>query len=182
MSKEIQELMTLVAGGDMSALGELYDMLSPRVFNYARTITGNKELAEDITQDVFLRINKQASRLAKMTNPLAYIMVIARNHSYNLLKSGRRAAPLEDALDMSGDAPHYEHLIFEDAFSGLPPTQRETVYLHLVCGFSHKEAAKLQKAPLVTVKWRYGKALNKLRTYFTQDEKIQEKIIQEKMI
>jgi len=62
-----------------------YDKLVSRVFNYARTITRNSVMAEDITHDVFLQTLKHASRIAKMVDPVAYIMVATRNHSYNML-------------------------------------------------------------------------------------------------
>ncbi|MDR0326375.1 MAG: RNA polymerase sigma factor [Oscillospiraceae bacterium] len=172
MSKDIQALLSRLAGGDMDALGALYDTLSVRVFNYARTIARSREMAEDITHDVFLQIHKQAAKLAKMSNPEAYIMVTARHHAYNLLKRGRQEnVPLDDAREAEGPSSAYGRLLFDDAFSRLPANQRETVYLHLICGYPHKEVARLQNAPVVTVKWRYGKALAQLRAYFSQDEK-----------
>ena len=73
MSKDVHAFLAEIAEGNMGALGELYDMLSICIFNYARLITNNKELAEDITHDVFMRIVKQSARLAKMSNPIAYM-------------------------------------------------------------------------------------------------------------
>jgi RNA polymerase sigma-70 factor (ECF subfamily) len=172
MSKDTRALIADIAKGSMDAFGELYDSLARRVFNYARTITKNKEMAEDITHDVFLQTMKNASRIEKISNPVAYIMVATRNHSYNVLKRESRIIILEnDVIDNSAllSSP-YDQLLFEDAFNTLPANQRETVYLHLICGYAHKEIATIQDAPLVTVKWRYGQALSKLREYFTQNE------------
>ena len=171
MSKDIRTLISDLAKGDINALAELYDMLSLRIFNYARTITKNKELAEDITHDVFLQINKEAARIAKISNPAAYIMIITRNRSYNLIKRENRVTSLsDDTLEVSDDSSPYDNLLFEEAFSNLPVNQRETVHLHLICGYALKDIAKIQNIPLVTVKWRYGKALAKLRAYFKQDK------------
>jgi len=164
-------LVANVAGGSMDAFGELYDYLARRVFNYARTITRNKETAEDITHDVFIQTLQHASRIEKAADPVAYIMVVTRNHSYNLLKRESRTTVLEDdILDNATISSPYERLLFEDAFNTLPASQRETVYLHLICGYAHKDVAAIQNAPLVTVKWRYGQALSKLKDYFTQNE------------
>ena len=155
----------------MDALGELYDMLSLRIFNYARTIVKSKETAEDITHDVFLQISKQAARIAKISEPAAYIMTITRNHSYNMIKRNSRTNISTDELEETADdLSPYDNLLFEDAFSVLPANQRETVYLHLICGFTLKDVAKLQNVPLVTVKWRYGKALSQLKEYFMHDK------------
>ena len=172
MGNEINALLSGLAAGDMDALGGLYDALSARVFNYARTITRSRETAEDVTHDVFLQIHKQAARLADMSDPAAYIMVTARHHAYNLLKRGKREnVPPDNTPEAEEPSSPYDRLLFDDAFSRLPANQRETVYLHLVCGYLHKEVARLQNAPLVTVKWRYGKALAQLRAYFTENEK-----------
>ena len=172
MSENLHALMSGIAEGEMDALGELYDLLSGRIFNYALTITRNREMAEDITHDVFLQINRHAVRIAKLTNPTSYIMVTTRNHCYNLLKRGSQAAvSLNDILEVSDISSPYDRVLFDDAYSRLPPSQRETIYLHLICGFSHKDVAQIQNAPLVTIKWRYGKALARLKAYFTQGEK-----------
>jgi len=171
MNGDIHALIAEVANGDMVAFGKLYDSLTERVFNYARTITRSKEMAEDITQDIFIQIYKHAKRIAKASNPVAYIMTATRNRSYNLLKRESRFIDVEDnAMDFGSTESPYEQFVFKDAFNALPINQRETVYLHLICGYSHKDVAAIQNAPLVTVKWRYGKALSSLREYFSQDE------------
>ena len=140
-------------------LGELYDAWAVRIFNYARTITRNRETAEDITHDVFLHAYKQAGRIVKMKKPGAYLMVMTRHHAYNLLKRvSRESVPLDEVHEASVMSPN-EHLLFEDAFASLPAKQRETVYLHLICGFTYSEIAKMQNVHLITVKWRSGKAV-----------------------
>ena len=98
-------------------------------------------------------------------------MTITRNHSYNTMKRNNRTnVSTDDLPDIDDNSSPYDKLIFEDAFSVLPANQRETVYLHLICGFTLKDLARLQNAPLVTVKWRYGKALSQLKEYFMHDK------------
>ena len=168
MRNDIHNIISEIANGDMDAFGELYDSLSSRVFNYAMTITGNKDMAEDITHDVFLQVHKHAARIDKMADPIAYIMVSTRTHSYNMQKRERLVTGLQDdVIDISAISSVFNRLVLEDAFSALPANQREVVYLHLICGYKHKEIAAIQNTPLVTVKWRYGQALSKLKDYFT---------------
>ena len=176
MDRDIRALLCDMAEGDMNAFAELYNMLSLRIFNYARTIAKNKEVAEDITHDVFLQINRQAARISEISDPAAYIMVITRNHTYNLIKRCNKlnisavSLDSDDGFDISDNSSPYENILFEDAFSALPANQSETVYLHLICGYTLKDIAKMQDTPLVTVKWRYGRALSRLREYFAQDK------------
>ena len=166
MKQDIHDLLANVAQGSMHALGELYDLLSARVFNYAKTITQNREMAEDITHDVFLQVNRHALRIAKAADPVAYMMTMTRNHYYDLIKrNGPPNVSLDDISGLRGYAAP-DSLLFENAFATLPASQREAVYLHLICGFTHEEAANIQGVPLVTVKWRYGKALEQLKAYF----------------
>lgn len=172
MSSDINTLISDLAEGNMNALAELYSMLSIRIFNYAKTITQNKELAEDITQDVFLQIHKEAMRISKISNPVPYIMVITRNHAYNLIKCNNRTiSSIDNEIEISDNSSPYDRLLIEDAFSKLPLNQRETIHLKLICGYSFKDIAKLQNTPTVTVKWRYSKAISQLKAYFTQNIK-----------
>jgi len=55
-------------------------------------------MAEDITHDVFLQTYKHAARIDKMADPVAYIMVSTRNHSYNMLKRENRTTDLQDDI------------------------------------------------------------------------------------
>jgi RNA polymerase sigma-70 factor (ECF subfamily) len=160
-----------MAAGDMNAFDELYSMLSVRIFNYARAITNHKETAEDVTHDVFLQVYKHAARIAGVSDPVAYIMAATRNQSFDSLKRGRRAAmPLEDVSGICVASPSHDRLLIEDAFSFLPENQRETLYLHHVCGYTQKEVSKIMNVPLATVKWRCRKASSQLKAYFNQDK------------
>ena len=180
MDRDIHAMISDMAKGNMDAFGELYDSISDRVFNYAMTISRNKEMAEDITHEVFLQVYKHAGRIEKMADPVAYIMVSARNHSYNMQKRERRVTGLQDDVpDISAISSAFNRLVFEDAFSALPVKQREVVFLHLICGYKHKEVAAIQNTPVVTVKWRYRQAISKLKEFFAQngmEEKCDEQI------
>lgn len=177
MCADIRELLKSISGGDTGALGELYELMSARVLNYARMISQNHELSEDVMHDVFLSIYAQAGRIADAPNPEGYIMVMTRNRTYNLLKYRRREeTSLDDMRETSGGEMADGYLMFEDALESLPANQRETIYLRLICGYTYKETAKIQNAPLVTVKWRYGKAIDKLRDYFGEEESQNERV------
>ena len=152
----------------MDALDELYDLLSSRIFNYARSIIKNKEAAEDVVHDIFLRVYEQATRLAKMRNPVAYIMVATRNLAYDNMKRNKHCSQtLDEIHDITAEPMSYDTL--PDALSILPANQRETIYLHYVCGFTQKEIAKIMYAPLVTVKWRCKKAKQMLQEYYESE-------------
>jgi len=171
LDRDTHTVIADMARGSMNAFGELYDSLSSRIFNYAKTITRDKEMAEDITHDILIQTLKHATRIEKVADPVAYIMVATRNHSYNVMKRESRVTVLSDGvIEIGAISSPVDRLLFEDAFSALPANQRETVYLRFICGYTYKEIASIQNAPLVSVKWRYGKAIAKLREYFKNNE------------
>jgi len=174
MDNNINEILSNITKGDMNALGELYDSMAERVLNYAHMILRNKELAEDVTHDVFLQIHRQASRVVKVPNPRGYIMVMTRNRAYNLTRIERRkSASLDEVPEAFVNEQLDDRIMFETALSTLPAVQREAIYLHLICGYTHKEIAAIINAPVVTIKWRYGKAIEKLKEYMKQDERLE---------
>lgn len=170
MNEDIRALLADTAGGDRNAFGALYDLLSVRIFHYTRTIVQSKEAAEDITHDAFMRIHKNALRIASTPNPLGYIMVMVRHCAFDSLKRNKLTAiSLEDVVEVDAAAPIHTSLLMEDAFSRLPANQRESIYLRHICGFTQKEVAQIMHVPLATVKWRCGKAMAQLQDYFQQN-------------
>ena len=170
MNKEVHDFIVRMAKGDMDALGGLYDMLSVRIFNYARLIAKNKEMAEDVTHDVFIKIHEQSSRLTKISDPTAYIMVTTRNKTYDYLKPhSRTTISLDDASEVSISNSNDRVLIW-DAFSQLDTNQQEAAYLHYFYGFTQKEVAKITGVSLITVKRRCAKALSQIQSYFKENE------------
>ena len=171
MGKDIQVYLNKAAQGDMDAFGEIYTMLSVRIFNYARTILKSKEKSEDVTHDVFMQIMKKALRLSKMADPVAYIMVATRNRAFDQLKYNKRAAlSIDDVSEAGYTSLPYNKIHIEDALMRLPVNQRETIYLHYICGYRQYEVAKIMGVPLVTVKWRCKKAVSQLQIYFEKEK------------
>ena len=171
ISEDIHSFLKNLADGDISALGDLYDRLSKQMLNYANTIVRNNATAEDIVHDVFLLIHSNSKRILKAKNPEGYIMTMVRNRAYNLLKSKKMSETGMNLIpDIVDESSSEETLITADALDTLPKNQREALYLHLNCGYTHNEVALIQGIPLVTAKWRYAKALSRLREYFSQTQ------------
>jgi RNA polymerase sigma-70 factor (ECF subfamily) len=163
MNEELAGLLERISRGDFDALGCAYDLMADKIYNYMVSITQSKQISEDITHDIFLLIVKYAGRIQKASNPCGYIMTMAKNQAYSRLKREKRTILVVEIPDIAVEANHENLLDFHDAFKLLPANQREVIYLHLICGFTQKETAKIQQAPLVTVKWRYSKALATLQ-------------------
>src|SRR5262245_5866392 len=90
------QLMAAVAGGNEAALQAVYDRYAALIFTVAVRIVGDRQLAEEVVQDVFLRCWTRAARFDPARGSLpGWLMVITRNGAIDLLRSARRSPPLQ---------------------------------------------------------------------------------------
>ncbi len=173
-----RELVRAVAGGSSEALAELYDRHASVVFGLARRIVLRPEDAEEVVQDVFTQIWRQAHRYTHDRASVAgWIVMLTRARAIDRLRA-RRARPDEDrgdvalratSLSSSDPDPEAATLTAEQvrqvgsAFATLPNPQRTLLNLAYFEGLSHSEIAARTGVPLGTVKTRIRSAMETLR-------------------
>ncbi|MBQ8539065.1 MAG: RNA polymerase sigma factor [Ruminococcus sp.] len=148
---------------DKNAFITIYNELKIPVYTIAYRIVCSKELAEDITQEVFLRLFSSPPD-AEIKNPRAWIFAIARNLSLDHLRKAENI----NIDDITATFEHSEsdiiaRLDVETALQHLSTTEREIITLHLNAGLSFKEIASITKLSLPSTYRRYKKALGKLK-------------------
>ncbi len=167
---------------DPAALAELFDAYFGRIFNLAYRMTGKRTAAEDITQEVFLRVYKAAHRIDAARDPGPWLMTITANLCRERWRSARErfdrrlrsldAEPELAAVVPAGGADpelateqqdRQEKLM--EAIGRLAPPLRSVVVLHDFQGLSHEEIAPMVGARPAAVRKRYSRALAKLRDY-----------------
>ncbi len=175
-------IIELIANEQTDALGELYDRYSRLVYTVAIHVVWDAETAEEITQDVFMRIWEGARsyrhNLAKVSS---WIISIARHRSIDeLRRRGGRAENFQvDWPEDTGqeflnglpafDGPEEEvetgmqSLGIRRAIHSLPREQRVVLGLAFFQGYSHSQIAEYLGEPLGTVKSRVRLAMLKLR-------------------
>lgn len=151
------------------AFEELYDRYAPQVFRYCRRVLGSESLAEDMTQETFVRLYRSAARERAMTNVAGYVLRIARNLCLNAKSSkyyGLASLPEPDLPSPAG--AQYEHRelieIIRSTVECLPVDYREAFVLREYNGLSYAEIADILDIPETTVKIRIHRAKQKLRT------------------
>jgi RNA polymerase sigma-70 factor (ECF subfamily) len=165
-----------MAGGDQTALAELYDRHSRQVYSIAVRILQNPADAEDVVQDVFSQAWRHASRYDVARGAVgAWLLTVARSRAIDRLRARRvrpdLAAPgkiVRDVLDPALlqdaqllTAEQVERL--RGALGELPMPQRTALELAYYEGLTHKEIAERLQEPLGTVKTRIRLAMLKLR-------------------
>lgn len=163
-----------IAHGDMDALKNLYEIYKTQVYRLAFSMTGNKELSEDITQDTFLRIQERADTYHYNTSEAAWIYAIARNLAYDMLRKRSRESYEEvdaELLELSPSKvgnPESGHYVFLDLIKTLSDKDAEIVSLRILAELSFKEIGQITNASAEACNKRYVRALSKLRKELQQ--------------
>ena len=173
------ELMVGLAGGEIEALERLYDRYSSLVFSVGLRVLGDRQLAEDVTQDVFLRLwGRPWSYDPSRGRFRSWLMSVTRNRAIDerrrvvrrlrVEERGDDRAPELPAPDRFHD-PQLEAVLAEErravreAMTRLPPPQREVIELAYFGGLTQVEIAAQTGEPLGTVKTRIRLGIQKLR-------------------
>lgn len=167
--------------GDESALSELYTLYFPRVYRYILARTGSTYDAEDLTEEVFMRVLEAIERFQWRDVPFsAWVFRIAHNAVISQRrKDGTRgrSAPLSDvlAIDSQGPDELVENRLalnqIMEAAEQLPEAQRQVIALRFSAALSVAETAAAMGKGEGNVKVIQHKAISKLREMMGQKKK-----------
>lgn len=179
-----ESLMLAFKAGDSRAFEELVRRHRAAVFNFLLRLAGNRQRAEDLLQETWLRIVRSAPNWEAQAKFTTWAFTIARNQCMDAMRkdSYRRAGsldapagdgeddrPLADRVAGTGAQPDREAYnaalrpLIERALAALPSEQREVFLLREYHGVAFKEIAQVTGVPENTVKSRMRYALEGLR-------------------
>lgn len=168
-----EELLRRMRRGDEPALMALYDRYAGYVSAVAIRILGDRELAEEVVQDTFLRAWDSADTYqASRGRVAAWLTRISRNRAIDVLRSRSNQARRREATalpdNLPSDTPEVTDLIalrdaMARALTDLPPDQRHVIELAYYGGLTQAEISQQLGAPLGTIKTRTRTAMDRLR-------------------
>jgi RNA polymerase sigma-70 factor (ECF subfamily) len=171
------ELVSRAKNGDLSAFEEIVTKYKPMMAKVIIGMVGNREDAEDIGQEAFIRFYNSMHQYKADSGLGTYLTRIAINLSLNELKKqkSKKWASLEEKheqfhSDTASMTRQDQQEIIDKALSQLETKYKSVVVLRLVQGFSTKETAKILKLPLGTVLSRLARGQEKLRQVITELE------------
>lgn len=174
-NSKIESLLLRMSARDMSAMGELYELIKTDLYAYALSKTAKPATAEDITHDTFIQIYQNAKKYKPMGKPMAWVITIELNLIRRHFQLSGRVTQLNEAIEVEGQAESAESTInnahLREIFSTLEEDEREIIALHIVSGLKHREIAKLLQKPLSTVLSRYNRAIKKLKEKWGEEAK-----------
>ena len=155
-------------------MAALYDRYSPVVYAVALRVLGETGAAEDVLQDVFMRLWRSPSAFDASRGSMgAWLAVIARNRAIDALRKRKPESDLENVIvsvepDLAGDADRLRvREKVRSTLSTMPDAQRKALELAYYEGLTHSEIAAKTGEPLGTIKTRIRTGLLTLRKAFS---------------
>lgn len=160
------DLFADLAEGRDEALKGIWDRCADQLYGFALWRTGSPPDAEDVVQEVWVRLARTGRRLGAVRKPRAYLLRMVRNAAADLL-STRRPLPLDEAVPTmvvldNADA-HIDGRRASELILQLSPKLREVIYLHQFGGLSFRQIAQICGVPLFTAASRHRLAIRQLR-------------------
>jgi RNA polymerase sigma-70 factor, ECF subfamily len=152
--------------GDERAFALIVRAYEAPIFNYVLRMVGDRALAEDLTQDVFLRVFRGLRGYSRQARFTTWLFQVAKNRVIDEIRAVERRprtlVAIEDAPQLEVvDAPIEQSEAIEILLSEvdkLSPDLKEALLLRDIVGLSYNEIADTLDVTLATVKWRIFKA------------------------
>ena len=168
------QLVTSIARYSEVALAEVYRRHGGAVFGLAKRVLQDPAEAEDVTQDVFLRLWNQPDRFDPARGSLrAFLLTQAHGRAVDAVRSSssRRARESRDAMRTAEEAYDMQHEVWDlavadqvaHAMGELPDEERRAIELAYFDGRTYREVAQLLDQPEGTVKSRIRNGMRRMR-------------------
>ena len=173
-----EDLISLVEAGDADAFATLYDRHSQAAFSLAYRMMGERQAAEDLAQDAFLKVWRGASSYrAERGSVRTWILSIVHNRGIDKLRSQASRRKTQERVEASAPRSQPSEAFAEtwrnsqrdqvrEALNTLPAEQLKILELAYFSGYTHVEISELLGLPLGTVKGRMRLGLKKIRDHF----------------
>ncbi len=184
--KSDRELITLIIDGDMDAMGDLMARHSSKAYQISYSILGNKNDAEEVTQDAFIKVYRALANFRGDSEFSTWMYRIVVNQARNKYRwNKRRGSQVNISIDKdtetddgssipfdlpdTGKKPDHEIIFKEwegeiaEEIKKLPAVNREALMLRNVKHLSYEQIAELLDCKIGTIKSRIARAREELR-------------------
>ena len=144
-------LFEKIASGDDAAFTELYYASYRQIYGFLVALTKNKEDAEDLLQNTYIRIRNGSHLYRKQGTPMTWMCAVAKNQFLDFVRKKSKGVSVDfDEVEI------------------LNTQERTIVVLHMIDGLKHREISKITGIPLSTVLSKYNRSLKKLREFIKE--------------
>lgn len=175
-----RRLLDRIRGGDPDGAGELFERYAPAILRFAGRLLGDRATAEEVTQEVFLKVLGRANQYDGRASVASWLFAIAANACRDRRRRDRRApvVPLEAVFDPPAKGEGIEIRLLDrerrdavrEALAGLSEEQREALVLARYHGMPYAEVAQTLGISVGAVKTRIFRAVETLKARFHEGE------------
>jgi RNA polymerase sigma-70 factor (ECF subfamily) len=166
-----ETVLAAMGAGDHDAAVVFVRRFQSRVYGLALTMLRDRDLAEDVAQETFLRAWRHAGTYdARRGQVATWLLTIARNAAVDRVRRGAATPVDPDVVAAEFDRAQPEEAVglaeradVRSAVAALPVDQRRALVLAMYAGRTAREIAELDGVPLGTVKTRIRTAMSRLR-------------------
>lgn len=163
--KEIHRIFQEIKSGEKSKLEELFLKYSQLVTNISFSIVKDKNIAEEISQMVFLKIMQLSPEKLPESGEVSWLYTLTKNQTIDFLKKQRNNIDV-DSIEIT-DENKIDEIIdkntFENMIDGLDDIEKEIISLKVLSNLSFREIGLMLNMPTATVQWKYYKSINTLK-------------------
>ena len=180
--EEFYSAINTLRKGNKEGLRQIYDAYIRLIYSVVYNTVGNKQDAEDVTSEFFIKLVKVSKQYKRDYSHKAWLTTIAKNMSIDFLRKNRREVLVFDnSNDNSGNTNDAIDTIQSDEYSNpvekkvmisedikramkcLSPREKEIIDLKIIGDFKFREIADMFQQPIGTVTWIYNQGINKMR-------------------
>lgn len=167
---EFKVCIQKIQQGDKDGLKQIYQAYAALIYTVVYDMTGQKEDAQDITSEFFIRLWEKADTYRGKKGHRGWLLTIARNMTIDYLRKQKRELLVEDLPESEVEKADFSEEIvgtmsMREAISQLKPAEQEVLNLKILGEFTFQEIARTIGKPMGTVTWLYRQGIEKLRKY-----------------
>ncbi len=164
---EIHNIFQKIKNGKKEAIEELYAKYQKLVINISFSIVKDKNISEEISQTIFLKILQNPIENIPNSNELSWLYTITKNQTIDYLRKQHNDIDIDTLYDIPDNENKINEIIDRDTYNrmidGLEEKEQEIVSLKVLTNFTFKEIGLILDMPTATVQWKYYKSVHTLK-------------------
>ena len=164
---EIHNIFKNIKLGQNAAIEDFYKKYHKLVVSISFSIVKDNNIAEEISQSVFLKIMQISPDKLPSNNELSWIYTVTQNQTIDYLKKQHSTLDIDTLYDIPNSQNEINEIIDRDSYnkliSCLNDDEQEIVSLKILTNFTFKEIGLILNIPTATVQWKYYKSIHTLR-------------------
>ena len=152
---------------NMTLYDNLYKEYYLTVYGIVFSIVKNKECAEDVTQEVFIKIYNMNKENLPVKGELSWLYTVSKNEALQFLRKKKQEVNIDDIYEIKEEENDIDKIIdintYNKIISTLNEQEKQIVSLKILSNFTFKKIAQMLAMPTPTVQWKYYKAVDSLK-------------------